>query len=257
MRIILINLSRAADRLQNMARQFSVLGLEFSRLEATDGKSLAAEDRALVDNDRRRRITPYPLSDNEIGCWLSHRRALQDVAMGEASMAAVVEDDAQLSSDFPRVLRSLERMGPDFDFVFLHRKMKRGEIFVPLHQLLPDLSLGRVGPAHMGAIAYIVSKKGAQKFLSYAPRFAHAVDKEIHRYWANGLDIYGLERPIVSHADGGRSFIEETREQDRPALRPRYPKADSLYWRTMRFKTRMEDSIQKRAAWHAYARKGK
>ena len=117
--------------------------------------------------------------------------------------------------------------------------------------------MGRVGPAHMGAIGYVVSKQGAQKFLDYAPRFAHAVDKEIHRYWANGLDVYGLERPIVTHCDGGRSFIEETREQDSPTTRPRYPNADSLYWRAMRLKTRMEDSIHKRAAWQKYAQKGK
>ena len=84
--------------------------------------------------------------------------------------------------------------------------------------------------------------------MNYAPRFAHAVDKEIHRYWANGLDIYGLERPVVTHVDGGKSYIEETREQETPASRPRYPDADSLYWRAMRLKARMKDSIQKRAA---------
>ena len=88
--------------------------------------------------------------------------------------------------------------------------------------------MGRVGPAHMGAIAYVVSRRGAQKFLAYAPRFGHAVDKEIHRYWANGLDIYGLERPVAAHADQGHSFIEETRDQERPLTRARYPDADAF-----------------------------
>jgi glycosyl transferase, family 25 len=257
MRIILINLARATERLQKMQQQFSALGLDFSRLEARDGKSLAAEDCALVDDARRRRITPYPLSDNEIGCWLSHRHALQDVANGSDAMAAIVEDDAQFTENFPAVLKAIENALPAFDFIFLHRKMKRREIFVPTRQLLPGISMGRVGPAHMGAISYVVSKKGAQKFLDYAPRFAHAVDKEIHRYWANGLDIYGLECAVVTHCDGGKSFIEETREQERSHLRPRYPNADSLYWRAMRFKTRMEDSFYKRAAWREYVQKEK
>jgi GR25 family glycosyltransferase involved in LPS biosynthesis len=117
--------------------------------------------------------------------------------------------------------------------------------------------MGRVGPAHMGAIAYVVSSKGARKFLGYAPRFVHALDKEIHRYWANELDIYGLERPVVVHDDGGHSFIEETREQERSVLRARYPDANSLYWRLMRRGTRFSDSIRKRLAWSAYRRKGK
>jgi len=257
MRLLLLNLDRAADRRRNMERQFAALGLDCERLAATDGHALNAEDRALVDNDKRRHITPYPLSDNEIGCWLSHRRALQQMATGSDAMAAVVEDDAELAPDFARVLAAIEQQKPDFDFIFLHRKFKQGEIFVPCRPLLPDLSLGRVGPAHMGAIAYVVSRKGAQKFLAYAPRFAHAVDKEIHRYWANGLDIYGLERPVATHADQGHSYIEETRAQESSATRARYPDADSLYWQLMRSITRLSDSIQKRLAWPIYARKGR
>lgn len=172
-------------------------------------------------------------------------------------MAAVVEDDAELSPDFARVLRAIEQQEPDFDFIFLHRKFKKGEQFIFCKPLLPDLSMGRVGPAHMGAIAYVVSQRGARKFLAYAPRFAHAVDKEIHRYWANGLDIYGLERPVVTHADQGHSFIEETRDQERPAVRARYPDADVLKWRLARGATRLSDSVQKRLAWPIYVRKGK
>jgi glycosyl transferase family 25 len=256
MRVIFINLARAAERRAAMERQLAKLGLDFERLEASDGAALMPADRDPIDHNKRRAITPYPLSDNEIGCWLSHRRALQMVGEGTGLIAAVVEDDAQLAPEFPRVLQAIEKASPDFDFIFLHRKNKKGEIFIPTAPLLPDLHLGRVGPAHMGAIGYVVSKQGAQKFLAYASRFAHAVDKEIHRYWANGLDIYGLERPVVTHADGGRSYIEETREQDRPATRPRYPDADHIYWRLMRLKTRIADSIQKRAAWSNYRQKG-
>jgi glycosyl transferase family 25 len=257
MRIIFINLARAPERRANMERQFAAQSLVGERFEATDGRALTAADRALVDHEKRRHITPYPLSDNEIGCWLSHRRVLQDVATGRGIMMAIVEDDAALAPDFGRALKAIEQQKPDFDFIFLHRKFKKGEIFIPCRPLLPDLSLGRVGPAHMGAIGYVVSREGARKFLAYAPRFAHAVDKEIHRYWANRLDIYGLERPVVSHADDGRSYIEETRAQENASVRMRYPDAGSFYWRLMRGLTRFSDSIHKRIAWHVYARKGK
>jgi glycosyl transferase, family 25 len=257
MRIVFINLARAPERRTNMERQFATLGVAWERLDATDGRVLTDADRVLVDHAKRRCITPYPLSDNEIGCWLSHRRALQDVAQGSAAMVTIVEDDAALAPDFGRVLDAIERQKPDFDFIFLHRKFKKGEIFIPCKPLLPDLSLGRVGAAHMGAIGYVVSQEGARKFLAYALRFAHAVDKEIHRYWANHLDIYGLERPVVSHADQGRSYIEETRAQENTVARVRYPDADSLYWQWMRGLTRFSDSVHKRLAWHRYVRKGK
>ncbi len=257
MRILFINLARAADRRRNMERQLTEQGLDFERLEAVDGQSITAADRGMVDEVKRRRITPYPLSDNEIGCWLSHRRALQAVAEGNDLMAVIMEDDAALAPEFAQALAAIEEQKPVFDFIFLHRKFKKGEIFIPCRMLLPGLSQGRVGPAHMGAIAYVVSREGARKFLAYAPRFAHAVDKEIHRYWANGLDIYGLERPVVTHADEGHSYIEETRAQDNGASRPRYPRADSLYWICWRRLTRLSDSYHKRRAWHAYMKKEK
>ncbi len=257
MRIFVINLARAADRLRKMQQQFSSLDLTFERIEAVDGRALTDADRALIDHDRRRRITPYPLSDNEIGCWLSHRRALASIAGSGDAMAAVLEDDAQLAPEFASFLAALEREKPSFDFLFLHRKFKKGELFASTKALLPDLHMGRVGPAHMGAIGYIATAEGARKFLAYAPRFAHAVDKEIHRYWANHLDIFGLDRPMVTHADGGRSFIEETRDQERPKARARYPDADNLYWRLQRGLTRFRDSLQKRRAWSDIIRKRK
>jgi glycosyl transferase family 25 len=257
MRIFFLNLDRASERREKMERQFAALGLDAVRFQATDGRRLTDADRALVDNNARRRISPYPLSDNEIGCWLTHRRALQGVADGKDMMAAIVEDDAELSPDFSRALDAIERQRPDFDFLFLHRKFKKGEIFIPHISLLQDLHMGRVGPAHMGAIGYVVSRKGAQGFISRARRAAHAIDKEMHRYWANGLDIHGLDRPLVVHADGGHSFIEETREQNRPEVRPCYPDAGSFYWRMRRGFTRFSDGIGKRRAWAAYRHEGK
>lgn len=255
MKIFLINLARATERLDKMDRQFRALGIVYERLDATDGTSITKTDRALVDDERRKRFTEYPLSDNEIGCWLSHRRAMQALLDSGEDMAAVVEDDAELPPDFAAVLKAVAERKPPFDFIFLHRKFKKHEKFYPCMRLLPDLHLGVVGYAHMGAIAYIVSREGAQKFLRYAPRFVHAVDKEIHRYWANGLRVYGLERPVVVTNDGGYSYIEETRQQDnnKPA-RLRYHDSHMLSQRMIRRFTRISESVRKHACFYFYLR---
>ena len=166
-------------------------------------------------------------------------------------MAVVLEDDVDLTSDFSRVIQTIQEKRPDFDFIFLGRKFKKGEFFVPCHSLLPDLRLGRVGYTHMGAIGYIVSQKGAQKFLDFAPRIVNAIDKELHRFWANGLDLYGLERPIIVHEDDGKSFLEETRHEAQPNLRIRYADANALVWRVKRLATRISDSISKRIVFAA------
>jgi len=256
MKIILINLARASDRREKMSAQFKSLGVDFEILEATDGRLLTAEQRNLVDNGARRKITPYPLTDNEIGCWISHRRSMQRLLDSGETMAAIIEDDAALSPEFADVLVAIEAQGARFDVIDLHRNFKRDEIFIPCRDLLPGNKIGRVGYTHMRATAYVISRHGAQEFLRQTPRFTHAIDKELHRYWANKLDIYGLLKPVAVQDDGGHSYIEETRGQDRPKERERYPDADGLYWRLMRKGTRLMDSIRKRLAFPAYVRKG-
>ncbi len=258
MRIIVINLARATERRADMERQAQTLGLAFDFLEATDGRKLTAQDRALIDHDKRKSISPYPLTDNELGCWLSHRRTMQTLLDSNEKMCAILEDDAALSPDFPRVLAAIEILPESsFDVIDLHRNFKRSEIFAFCRKLAEGYDLGRIGYTHMNATGYVVTRKGARKYLASAPRADHAVDKQMHRYWANGLDLYGLSRPVATQQDNGHSYIDETRGQDRPAERPRYPDADRLLWRTRRRWTKLCDTLAKRAVFPYYVWKGR
>lgn len=257
MRILVINLARATDRRQKMTEQLESLGLPFEFLEATDGRCLTEADRALVDHERRKSISPYPLSDNETGCWISHRRAMENLLASNDSMLTIVEDDSILFPSFPRILEAIEQKAGSFDVIDLHRNFKNGEIFAYSRPLLAGYNLGRIGYTHMNLTAYVISREGARKFLASAPRFAHAVDKELHRYWVNGLDLYGLEKPVAMQDDGGFSYINETRGQGASKDRVRYPDADSLIWRLRRRLTKLSDTIRKRLAFPAYARSGK
>jgi glycosyl transferase family 25 len=245
-KIILINLARATERLRKMDAQLAALGLPYERLAATDGMDLTASERALVDDTTRKCFTPFPLSDNEIGCWLSHRNTAINMLRSSEAMVAVLEDDAEILPDFEEVLEAVSKSNFHFDFIFLHRKFKKNERFYPVAPLLPGLRLGIIGPAHMGAVGYIVSRAGAQKFLDQSPRIVHALDKEIHRYWANDLSVYGLERPVIGINEEGYSYIEETRRQEtNTSSRPRYPDSDGLYWRCIRKITRICESVGK------------
>jgi len=257
MRIYVINLARATERRRKMQAQADALGVHLDFIEAVDGKTITDADRRLVDHTRRRRITPYPLTDNEIGCWLSHCRAMQLLIESGDKMAMIAEDDAKLAPDFARVLEAIAARSGPFDIIDLHRNLKKDELFVSCRPLLPGFDLGRIGYTHMNATGYVMSREGAQKFLAYAQRFVHAVDKEMHRYWANGLDIYGIETPVVIPDDGGYSFIGETRGQGSGESRQRYPDADHLYWRLQRRWTRIADSVQKRLMFPSYVRRGR
>lgn len=248
MDVIVINLARATERRTVMEQQLAGFGMQGKFLTATDGRTLSDAEKNSVDHNVRRSISLYPLSNNEIGCWLSHKRAMEQLIASGAPMAAIIEDDARLFPEFATVLKAIEELPFSFDVIDLHRKFKRQEIFIPLRQLTPQNKLGRIGYTHMGAIGYVISRQGAEKFLNSVTRLGHAVDKEMHRYWANGLDLFGLEHPVAEQQDNGYSYIDETRGQDRPTARVEYPDARSLHWKIRRRWVQIKDSFQKRMA---------
>jgi glycosyl transferase family 25 len=207
----------------------------------------------LADPWRRRWITGYPLTDNEIACYISHLRAMRHLLADAADqMLTVLEDDVLISPDLPAVLQAIETCGKSFDFIDLHRNLKHNEIFAQCHGLLPGYALGRVGYTHMRTLGYVVSRHGAEAFLTRTRLFVHAIDKSLHRYWANGLDIYGLERPVIVPDEVIPSSIDETRER-----RTAFADARALHWQVARRLTRAADSIAKRLYFPLYVYGGR
>ena len=251
-KIVVISLARAPERRRRMRERLSALNLPFVLLEATDGRLLTQEERAFVDDAARRKISRFPLGDGEIGCWHSHRRIMLELAQNGPDMVAVLEDDAGLSHHLPEVLTAIEQSGLAFDFIDLHRKFRNVQTFMPCLDLCTGFELGRIRYSQMDLTGYVVSRQGAQKFLAAVPRFSHAVDKSMKRWWDNGLSYFVLSHPVVTHDDNGQSLIDQTRGNRLP-----YPDADTLRWRLARFITKLSDSVRSRIGFPAYLREGR
>ena len=206
----------------------------------------------MADRGRRARHFSRPLIDNEIACFISHRRAMAALVTSGATMAAVLEDDVTLSPELPGVLEAIAAQRGRFDVIDLFRSGKRREFFVPCRPLLPGLALGRVGFANMGAHGYVIGRDAAIRFLRQTERFTDEVDRELHRYWSNGLDVYGLERPVLFHDAGVASIINEAagRSADAPCAGP---------WMggLHRAAYRLHESVVKRVMLPGYVRRGK
>jgi hypothetical protein len=144
MRIYVLNLARAADRRAHIERAAADVGVTLDFIEAVDGRTLTDAQGDLVDHRRRRRITPFLPSDNEIGCWLSRRRAMQALVDSGKAMAAILEDDVTLLPDFLHVLDALQHRGGLFDVVTLYRNFQRDPAFEPCRTLTHGVSLGRI-----------------------------------------------------------------------------------------------------------------
>ncbi len=94
--VAVINLKRSPDRREYMERQLEACQLPFTILEATDGSAhtFTPEDSA-------------SLSQGELGCALSHRRALQTFLDSSALYALIMEDDIEMSDRFPTTFSTI------------------------------------------------------------------------------------------------------------------------------------------------------
>ncbi len=230
MKTFVINLERAKERRRRMEEQFASLGLEAAFHPAADIRDFTQETYSMVDRETRRRLGLWPQADAEIACWMSHRRIMREVVENGPETVAVLEDDAGLSADFPEVLDALERRPFAFDVVKLNRRSTRA--FIPCERLETGHGVGRVRYHDYGSEGYVITREAARHFIENTPRMMREIDQALSRFWENGLNVFYVDPPVVSHDDQDDSQIE----RDRRLARKAHKRAEgvvSVTWRRL------------------------
>jgi glycosyl transferase family 25 len=159
MKILVLNLAEATDRLAHMERAFARLGLSFERLEALRGTTLAAA-----------RGAPHPkLTPGTWGCLASHVEAARRIAESGDAWGAVFEDDIHFSDDAARFLGTTDWIPDGVDVVKLETFStvtcldRRPRAEVSGHRLT------RLLAKHLGAGAYLLSARAAARIAAVDP----------------------------------------------------------------------------------------
>ena len=94
--IYVINLDRDAERMASIRANLETLGLPFERLPAVVGKEVPDWEK-LVDLPayawRNRLDTPRA---GEVGCYLSHLKAMETFLRTDAPWCVILEDDVEV-----------------------------------------------------------------------------------------------------------------------------------------------------------------
>ncbi len=239
MKIVVINLERAAERRRRVSAALDGLGLEFELFRAVDGRRLTPGQEALIDYDALNR-QGWPMRAGALGNWLSHRAILSDMIENGPEAMAVLEDDIEPAPDLPAVLEALERSTGSFGVVFLNRG-RAVRRFIPHLRLDTGHRLGWLRWSHFGTQGYVITRPAARRFLEAFPRVRMNIDRSLAAYWHTGLATYCVRPPVVRHLladDGNDSMIQAT-----GAVGP----ADPLF----RFRRRwffLREGLAKRAA---------
>lgn len=203
-----VTLARAPDRRAFMAEQSARISTPLRFVDAVDGRALTADERGRYSSSRRRATWRAEMTDNEIACVLSHRKALRRFLDGDADVVALLEDDASLAPDFDAVVQALAARADAWDLVRLETRLFDD----------PGVAVGVVGEGDaarrlvikrkwgLGGAGVLYHRRAAERFLAATQTFFEAYDNLVGRPWIAGV-VLELDRPVVRER-GGQSTLE-------------------------------------------------
>jgi glycosyl transferase, family 25 len=184
MRGYIINLDASSDRWSFIKTVFAKTQIPLCRVPAIDGHTLRLPHRAYSES-RYRWFHGRETNTLEIGCYLSHVKALETFLSTDDEFAIIGEDDIVINQDLDAVLAKALRYSRFWNVLRLSglsqgmpikvRKLT-GEYYL-------SVNLGRL----KGAGAYVVDRTAARvlarRLLPMWLPYDHAVDRE----WFHGL----------------------------------------------------------------------
>lgn len=204
--VFVINLPESDERRTAITERLDALGVAFDIFPAVNGKTLSAAEMANYDEAKRIRLFGKGLTRGEIGCYLSHYRLWQRIIDEDLPCALIMEDDAVPEADFPVVLDQIMAISePSWDMLrFFGGKNRKGRL---LHSLECGYSV--LYPRHItaGAVAYLLTRQGAEKLLRHGREILWPVDNLMDRYWESGLRIEIIKPWPVTHLPEPESDI--------------------------------------------------
>ncbi len=110
MKVYVINLEAAHERLAFMTKQLGEAGVAFERFPAVVGSALSEEElRRLGAPLLQRLFMGRKLLSGEIGCALSHMRIWEKIIKEGHELACILEDDVTLLEGFTKQLAFIEK----------------------------------------------------------------------------------------------------------------------------------------------------
>ncbi|MCY1668263.1 glycosyltransferase family 25 protein [Rhizobium sp. SL86] len=173
MKVYVINLDRATQRMERMREILDAQRLDWVRLPAVDGRQLSQEEQARWSATRE--DGSLILTPGEIGVLLSHRR-FWEMVVASGEPGAVVEDDIHLAPSAHEWLREADWLPHDADIVKFETTGKTIAVSRQIVSIGARRRLARLLSAHLGFAGYIITPLAATRLL-HATRFVErAID---------------------------------------------------------------------------------
>ena len=185
-----INLDRSQERWQRINAHLQNLGIVAQRVSAVDA---AQYDSVFLSKHYSKNLNKeyffIGLKPAEIGCFLSHRKALSAfIADSKKKYAVILEDDVEFVSDPSQFVDQWCAVLNDNTPVMLKLFKRRGisgELVDSCDQ--SDIIRPRLVP--LGTQAQILNRSAAQALLMAFEEFSMPVDVAYQHWWQHGVKV--------------------------------------------------------------------
>ena len=203
MNFYIIHLERDKKREANVSKISALLPGKVHIIDAVDGQDLK-EDQLNQFVAKKNLFPPYPfnLRKTEVACFLSHRKAWEEVIKSEEIGAFILEDDVEIDENFFRnSLEIIERHASEFDFIRLPYKNREKPKKIHIHHNEATLFSPKV--IGLGMQCQYVGLDAAKKLLINTSSFDRPIDTTIQMFWITKV------RPKVILPSGVREISKQ------------------------------------------------
>jgi GR25 family glycosyltransferase involved in LPS biosynthesis len=156
--IYYINLDRAVGRMEQLEKSASTYNYSPKRISGIDGKNI--EDRSGGSINGINFKNNFDLSPSQLGCTLSHLKAIKHVYEANHDICIIMEDDAMFEmlpySNY--TLDEIIKMAPsDWNIIQLYSTRK--------DYGYSSIKAFNIVDHHLSALAYVINRKGMQNIL--------------------------------------------------------------------------------------------
>lgn len=220
-KIYLINLEKSTQRLSQSASRLAEQNIEFERLNAILGKSLSKEEKfAHYSKSLNEKQYYYNLSDAQIGCYLSHRKAWERIASSNESFGIVLEDDFVLNSDLNRAIETIKGLDVPWDVIKLAAYNNRTRPIAFSYEIDNEFKLVIHNKPMSGGAATAITKEAAQRLLDTTQTFGRPCDTDIQYFWERGVEVMSLlPYPVSQDLHYESTIGDGTNKQHRRPIR--------------------------------------
>jgi glycosyl transferase, family 25 len=156
----LINLDRATERYAFIERQLRNLGITFTRISAIDGNALTLPIPEVSEWSHKLLHGRY-ISPSEVGCYLSHIKAIDLFLATNLDYCLILEDDAVLDKDLKAIINAAIAYHDDWDILRLST-VNTGRHFIV--RKIKNRGLGVCFTREKGAAGYVLNRRAARRF---------------------------------------------------------------------------------------------